>query len=264
VSSYQPQLADLQHWLLSAITDPIAPRHHEIDQRLSPSREQSAADRLTVYRSAYLARLLEILREQFPCTRFAIGDELFDEFATGYLQSHPPHSYTLARLADHLVTYLEATRPTDWGAFLVELVRLEHTIDRVFDAAGPEKLPPFTMPQKADESLTLKLAPGLELLAFRYPVSTFYTAWKADRQPPWPQPQPQFVALLRRDYIVRRHELHHLQFELLTAIARGLTLAESISAAANTTENPDELHTADTLRDWFAAWAASGFFTAAC
>ncbi len=210
MSSADLELAELQRWLLAAITQPAAPYGDDVARILLPSLQQSTIDRLAIYRSAYIARLLEVLREQFPCTRFAIGDELFDQFATGYLQAYPPHSYTLARLADKIVEHLDATRPADWGGFIVELARLEQAIDRVFDAPGPELLPPFAMPQSAGASLKLTPAPGLELLAFRYPVSTFYTAWKAGRQPHWPQPQPQFVALLRRDYIVRRHELTKL------------------------------------------------------
>ncbi|MBW8884594.1 MAG: putative DNA-binding domain-containing protein [Planctomycetia bacterium] len=256
------ELADLQRWLLAAITEPIGPETAAVEQRLLPSREQSAAERLAVYRSAYVARLLEVLHEQFPCTRFAVGDELFDQFAAGYLKAHPPNSYTLARLADKLVDHLEGTRPADWGAFVVELARLEQTIDRVFDAAGPENLPSYTVPEIAGDSLTLTLAPGLELHAFSYPVSTFYTAWKSRLQPSWPQPQPQFVALLRRDYIVRRHELNRPQYELLSGISRGMPLGEAVAAGAAAVENADSEKLAAEFSDWFATWATSGFFAA--
>src|SRR5438876_5225666 len=109
MTSSAVELTDLQRWLLTAITDQIAPQQAEVDRVLLSSPQQSAADRLAIYRGAYIARLLEVLREQFPCTRFAVG-ELFDQFAASYLQTYPPRSYTLARLADNLVDYLEATR----------------------------------------------------------------------------------------------------------------------------------------------------------
>jgi Putative DNA-binding domain len=261
--SGETELVALQHWLLAAITEPIAPHQSAVEQRIMPSPEQSAAERLDIYRGAYLARLLEVLREQFPCARFAVGDELFDQFATSYLEAHPPRSYTLAKLADSLVSHLEATRPADWGEFVVDLARLEHAIDRVFDTAGPETLPPFTMPQAAHDSLILTLAPGLELHEFGYPVSTYYTAWKVGSEPKWPAPQQQFVALLRRDYIVRRHELTRLQYELLLGISRGLALGETVAAAACTADDVDADKLAAEFGDWFAAWTASGFFAAA-
>src|SRR5687768_12064603 len=106
-------LQGLQQWMLKAITEPVEVAADGIDEVILPSRQQSAGERLGVYRNAYFARLLEVLREQFPCTRFAVGDELFDEFAVGYLERFPPHSYTLGRLADKLVEYLDETRPAD-------------------------------------------------------------------------------------------------------------------------------------------------------
>jgi hypothetical protein len=258
-------LDELQRWMLNAVTDP--PRSatdREVERTILPSHQQSAAERLAVYQNAYLARLLEVLREQFPCTRFAVGDELFDQFAAGYLQAHPPHSYTLARLADDLADYLNATRPADWGAFLVELVRLEQAIDRIFDGPGPEGAKPFEFPAEASESLRLTFVPGFELYAFRYPVSAYYTEWKASREPAWPEPREQFVALLRRDYIVRRYELSREQYELLQSLRAGRALGESLSFLGQPGRPShdetllDEL-VAD-LRDWFARWTADGFF----
>jgi hypothetical protein len=262
VSSRNLQLENLQRWLLCAITQPASPRQDEVDQALLPSLQQSAAERLAVYRGTYIARLLEVLREQFPCTCSAVSDELFDQLASGYLQAHPPRTYTLARLADNLIDYLEATRPADWGEFIVDLARLEHAIDRVFDAAGPENLPLFALPPDADEAIELALAPGFTLLALRYPVSSFYTDWKAGRKPEWPTARAQFVALLRRDYVVRRHELTNLQYELLQAISRGEPLAEVLQSALGACREHSTAEMAAEIRQWFATWAADGFFAA--
>src|SRR4051794_22316491 len=107
IMQHHSQLQGLQRWLLAAVTDPAAPNN--ADQVLTGSQAQSASQRLGIYRSAYLARLLEVLREQLPCTRFAVGDELFDQFAIGYLRAFPPHSYTLGHLADSIVDHLNQT-----------------------------------------------------------------------------------------------------------------------------------------------------------
>lgn len=269
MSAPQPTLDQLQRWMLPAITDPAAvAKAGGLEEFILPSRRQSAAERLAVYHNAYFARLLEVLRELFPCTRFAVGDELFDRFAVGYLQAHPPHSYTLARLADKLVEFLENTRPADWGGFVVELARLEQAIDRIFDGPGPEELPPFDASRmiaaagalEAAESLQLRFVPSFELHAFDFPVSTFYTDWKAGRDPAWSGEGAQFVALLRRDYIVRRHELTAVQFQLLSALHGGAALGEALAAAAELAgdESPDKL--AHDVHDWFTRWAAERFF----
>ena len=259
----------LQDWLLSAIVEPATAQH--VNDHLLPSPTQSPADRLAVYQHAYLARLLEVLQNLFPCTRFAIGDELFNQFAAAYIQAHPPHSYTLANLSDKFADYLDATRPADWGAFLVELVRLEQAIDRIFDAPGPENLPPFTLPTTADASLKLSLVPGCELHAFHYPVSNDYTAWKSwvavvraanhgsNDSPAWPARQKQHVALLRRNYIVRRYELTATQFALLSGLQAGAPLGDALAIAAD--ENSKTLETlAHDFQSWFTFWAAERFF----
>ncbi|HEY2415056.1 MAG TPA: DNA-binding domain-containing protein [Pirellulaceae bacterium] len=251
------RLDKLQQWFLNAVaasTSTAAAEAH-----LLPSSQQSASERLDIYRTAYTARLLEVLLNLFPCTRFAIGDELFAQFAAGYLQAHPPNSYTLARLADHFADYLEATRPVDWGAFVVELVLLEEGIDRVFDAPGPERLPVFSLAAAADDSLCLKLAPGLELHRFDFPVSDYYTAWKQQREPSWPNAGEQFIALLRRDYIVRRYDLSEGQHALLLRLQAGDSLGSAVSAAA-TQATGDLVSLAVQYQTWFQFWAREGFF----
>jgi hypothetical protein len=256
-------LDDLQRWMLAAVMDPTYAADGEIQAAILPSRQQSAGERLAVYQNAYFARLLEVLREQFPCTRFAAGEKVFDQLALGYLQMHPPHSYTLAHLADHLSEHLDATRPADWGEFLVELVRLEHAIDRVFDGPGSEGTAPFAFPADASESLRLSFVPGFELHAFRYPVSAYYTAWKAGSEPGWPESREQFVALLRRDYIVRRHELSSAQHRLLQCLQAGTTLGEALASIADSSEGESLDVLASSVRDWFIQWTASDFFAAA-
>ena len=282
-------LDSLQRWMLAVITHPAGVaagaatgegRLAALDEAILPSLRQTAAERMAVYSSAYFARLLEVLRELFPCLRHAVGDELFDTFAVEYLQAHPPASYTLHRLADRFADFLETTRPADDGslAFVVDLARLEHAIDQVFDGPGPETgsgvfggakstiLVDSTPPKTPDPLATavatgqapLALVPGLRLLAFRFPVSTYFTAWKAGRQPAWPAASEQFVALLRRDYIVRRHELSPVQFQLLGRLAAGQSLDDSLAALAAHASSIDDL--ARDVQQWFTHWSASGFF----
>ncbi|HEY2893836.1 MAG TPA: DNA-binding domain-containing protein [Pirellulales bacterium] len=258
----ETNLDALQRWMLGAITESAAADDEATI--VLPSSQQSAAERLAVYRNAYLARLLDVLREQFPCLRFAIGDELFDQFLAGYLQQHPPHSYTLARLADNLVDHLDATRPSDWGQFVVELARLEQAIDRIFDGPGPENLPRFKLSTTPGADVRLAFVPGFELHDFQYPVSTYYTDWKAGNASTWPGPQPQFLALLRRDYIVRRYELSSLQFELLDALQRGARLDAALSGVVGETSGVSSIHAvAANVGDWFQFWASEQFFAAA-
>ena len=70
------------------------------------------------------------------------------------------------------------------------------------------------------------------------------------------------MALMRRDYVVRRYELTSVQHKLLQGVVRGLRLDEALEkvAIANAigTENLAAL-----VRDWFAFWASERFFASA-
>jgi hypothetical protein len=233
-----------------------------LEDIIPPTGKQTSAERLGVYAAAYYLRLVDCLREFFPCLRFAMGDEVFDDFALAYLQRHPSQSYTLHRLADQFASFLAETKSSaGWEDFFVDLARLEHAIEIVFDAEGPEESIAIA-PRELTPQSTPSLVPGFQLLSFRYPVSSYYTAWKHDEHPSLPDPQAQFIALFRREYIVRRHELTHLQHALLAALQAGESLEQALAIIA-----PQALaagQTANTLaadlREWFEHWTRAGFF----
>jgi hypothetical protein len=248
-------LDELERWMLSAITHPAGLAHDaaEVAAIIAAGKSQTSAERLGVYHHAYFARLLESLQSLLPCTRYAVGIEEFDLFALDYLHRHPPRSYTLALLADRFATFLDSTRPPEWGVFLVELVQLEQAIERIFDGPGPENLPPFQLPPDPPPSLCLECVPSFELHAFQHPISTFYTDWKQNRVPTWPEKQPQYIALYRKDYIVRRLEISALQFQLLTSLHRGDPL--NIALEQSCASFPPNI-----IQTWFQFWAAQGIF----
>ncbi len=116
----------IQRWMQSVLMHPggvaegvasAAAREHleigpeEIEQVVTPSRALTAMDRLSIYGNAYYARLLECMRDEFPVLAHALGEELFDAFAVGYLQKYPSRSYTLNDLATSFPRYLAETRP---------------------------------------------------------------------------------------------------------------------------------------------------------
>jgi hypothetical protein len=269
--SQQPStLEQLQLWLQAVIAHPGGVEKGVLEDIIPPTSRQTSDERLGVYATAYYLRLVDCLREFFPCLRSAMGDEIFDDFALAYLQKHPSQSYTLHHLADQFANFLAQTKSSaGWEDFFVDLARLEHAIEIVFDDEGPEEPSPPGRGQgeglasaPLSPQSTLSLVPGFQLLSFRYPVSSFYTAWKHSEGPALLDPQPQFIALFRRDYIVRRHELTHVQHSLLAALQAGESLEQAvggITPQAFAAGQTADLLAAD-LRDWFEYWARAGFF----
>jgi len=266
MSDAPQSLRDLQAWMQQAVSSPHGPADN-VDDRIQASASQTAAERFEIYHAAYFARLIEVLQSMFPGLRFALEDEAFDELALAYLQQHPPRSYTLNMLADRFVDFLQQTRPPragdapDWADFVIDLARLEAAIDEVFDGPGVEGAPlldPQALAQldaAAAGALQLKLAPCVRLLALEFPLQDWYTAFRRDERPPLPSPEPSWLALHRRDFVVRRIPLERAEFALLSALAEGQPLGSAIAAAAAVI-SPGELSAK--LGGWFRDWAAAG------
>lgn len=278
-------LARVQRWMQAVITHPGGVSHgadseaarahvnagdEHIEQVICRSRNLTSQQRLDVYASAYWARLLECLQEDFPTLRSLLGDEVFDEIALAYLRACPSQSYTLNELGARLPGYLEATRPReeasdDWSRFLVELATLERAIAEVFDGPGGEQLPRLDAARlaalDADRWPAARLVPVpcLRLLEFQWPVNEYFTAQRHGGPRPRLEPAENFLALSRREYVVRRFPLSRPQHALLSALIAGQCIGEAIEqAAASSDTSLDEL--AEHLQRWFSLWTAEGFF----
>lgn len=291
-----PRLDVVQRWFHAVVTHPdgvgggvesseaqglFRLGRGDLEQVVRRSTNLSAAERIGIYASAYYARLLECLRESFPVLARALGRDLFDEFTFEYLQRHPPRSYTLNRLGERFPQFLGEVRPdrpadgsappVGWPDFLVDLARLEWTIEQVFDGPGCERDRPLRgdevrdLPPDRWADVRLVPTPCLTLLRFRYPVNGYYTAARrvldGEDDVPVPAPHDEYIVLNRRDYVVRRHEVDPVQFALLAAIRSGATLADAIADASAVSDAADA-RLAGHLRDWFAMWTAAGFFRA--
>jgi hypothetical protein len=113
--------------------------------------------------------------------RRAVGEEVFDEFAIGYLQSYPPRNHSLNRLGEHLARYLTETRHNNddegdddrWADLCIDLAALEWAIGEIFDGPGCEcqrlldAQQLWAVPAARQPAVILDTVPCLRLLALR-------------------------------------------------------------------------------------------------
>jgi hypothetical protein len=301
MSEARHTLDELQRWLQAVVTHPggvtagieaaeardqiaIAPR--QVERVVTRSQALTAIERLEIYNRAYFARLLECLREEYSVLAAALGSELFDSFAIGYLEAHPSQSYTLSRLGEKFPEFLAQTRPTvggtlvtpsasravansdetaDWPEFMIDLARLERTINEVFDGPGSEgrplldgaRLSAFS-PERWPETRLVCVA-CLRLMRLSHPVSEYFAAIRRGEKPPIPDPAPAHLAVTRRDYRVLRYPLELAQHELLRVLLDGEPVGKAIERAAAVSPLTDA-QLAGALREWFRFWTAEGFF----
>jgi len=289
MSETRHTLDELQRWMQAVVTHPrgvalgiesdqaqeqidLVPEQAE--RIVARSRALSALERLNIYNQAYFARLLECLRHEYSVLAAALGEELFDAFAVGYLESHPSTSYTLGSLGADFPEHLAATRParetrtgdsTDWPEFMIDLARLERAVNEVFDGPGVEGQPLLDLARLVAiwpqhwPATCLVCAPCLRVVKLQFPVNEYFTAVRLGRTAPVPQPELEFVAVTRRDYRVLRYALDLPQYELLCALIAGEPVGTAIARAAAVSHSADEV-LATQLHGWFQDWTANGFF----
>jgi hypothetical protein len=262
----------LQRWMQDIIVHPDGPLADAaaVERLLTRSRQLTAAERLAIYHNAYHIRLLECLREEFPVLRQALSDDTFDTFAYGYLRTYPSRSYTLTRLGTRFAQFLEESCPqedAEWATFIIDLAVLEWTFSDVFDGPGVEGQPVFDAAAlgtlAAEEWLQTRLTPVpcLRLLCLRSPVQEYYAAVRKGEEPPPPESANVFLAVTRRDYVVRHLPLQPTEFALLYALLAGRTVGEALAEIGP--HLASDARVAALVPGWFQRWAAEGFFLAA-
>ncbi len=278
-----PDLREIQRWFQAVITHPdgvVAGATSEagpsgatparVADLITASSTLDAESRLSVYANAYFGRLVECLGDVYPVVRRTVGDEVFEELAMDYLQAHPSRRYTLNVLGQAFPGFLAVHRPPrepegglDWADFILDIARFEWALFEVFDGPGPEELP---APELSSPDVGLdgfaecrfELVPGFQLFRASFAVSEHFN--RAREAPPdeefeLPEPRPCLLALVRRDYVVRRHPLSAQEITALGLLRDGGTVAEAIEAAfAMEAVEPE------TVQAWFARWAREGFF----
>ena len=142
-----------------------------------------AGQGLAIYQRSYYLRLTKCLQDQFPALNYALGAELFCDFAQEYIHAMPSESYTLYRLGERFSQYLNAERPDrdksaahrePWIDFMVELADFEWQLFSLFDAAGHEFGDwPNEATDYPDEDLVLQ--PCFALVSLSFPLASITT-----------------------------------------------------------------------------------------
>lgn len=281
----------IQRWMQSVITHPLGMaagiesdaaraeidiNAEELESVIGRSKALDSLQRLEVYGNAYYARLLECLREEFSAVVHAVEEETFDSFSFEYLQAYPSRSYTLGNLGARFADFLAETRPArepqdgdepDWADFLIDLARLERLYAEVFDGLGIEDVAELTaddfrsIPPDVWPDVKLIPAPCLRLIELQFPVHEYITALRENREPEIPAAEPTWLAVTRRNYVVRRMPVSQPQFTLLSALADGAPVGEAIERMADSHQDLDTDQLANDLQEWFRDWSSARLFS---
>ena len=231
----EQSLALLQVWMKSVITErghfaekvETAAQQHGllVEEVVADKRGLSGLERLGIYASGYVARLLECMRADFPVLRGFMGDSVFDAFAKAYIVTEPPHSPSLFDLGAGFARFLDETKPaaveagSEMSAMLdlpSEIARFERARTEVMRARGTENdrraMESFSPLDLLSHDLRVQATPCLRLLELKFSLVDFFQ--KDQNQP---ERRRSLVAIGRYDYGVNVKEVEPWQFAFLTA-----------------------------------------------
>lgn len=276
------RVGSLQRWFHAAIVHPggvevaaedrkvkrLLPAHaNKLEDLLLPSSLMTARERLDVYASSYFLRLRDVMKADFPGLAHALGDDGFDAMMREYVTRHPSDSFTLNRYGAGVEPFLahECTvkavarrRP-----FLVELARLERAVEEVFHAPRRESADAKrleSIPVERWNRAIFVPIPAFRLLAFAWPVNRYLQAVFDEKHPRIPAREANWVVVYRKNWKSWRARLDREQFELLTALSKGVTLGAALEKllAKRSGRRRDALLAS--LGPWFQEWTAEGIF----
>lgn len=253
-----------------------------VDRIIKPNDRLSSVERLEIYNRVYWFRILSSLADDFPGLRAVIGQQRFDKLIAAYLSDRPSQSFTLRNLGSRLEAWLrehpEFTPKREKIA--LDIVRLEWADIDVYDST---ELPAMNGSDlsRLGEDPVLHLQPYLRLLDLNYPVNDLLLGIRKNLEPEsdiasnvvvmehraherekpikLPKPRKTYLAVHRQENEVYFKRLQPEAFALLRAMQEGKRLSEAIEATVDWTNQKVE-HITVRLHDWFANWAALGWF----
>ena len=170
-------LAELQLRFLGALDPASPPIDAALLAAVNGTGSLDAAQRIRIYADMYRARLVDVLREDYPRVAAILGDADFAALACRYLTRHPSTHPSVRHVGRRFADWIAGEATV--APHLADLARLEWARVEVFDAADAEplrladleSLPPHEWP-----ALRLRLIPACLVLESAWPVHEIWAA----------------------------------------------------------------------------------------
>jgi hypothetical protein len=229
------------------------------DSILAEVRDSSKETRnvlFGVYRNAYVARLAEILGEDYEQVHAYLGDESFAKLVTSYIAANPSDQRSARWFGRHLPAFLRAREIYAAHPEIAELAELEKALADAFDGPDATSLVIDTLASLAPEAwprLIFRPHPTAIRLTFNTNAGEIWCALKEEASPPAPKllPEPQAILVWRQDFMSRFKPLSTEEAMMWDEATKGVRfggLCEMIATFAG--EDGAELRAATYLKGW--------------
>ncbi len=234
----------------------IVEEDSDIESIVVSDNKGSAFERMTIYRNAYLFRLIDILFEEFETVHKILGDEEFVVLAQGYLKKFRPTSYTVRDLGDHLATYLKTVPPYCDHPYLSEVADFEWKKRGTFDGPDSVLFSAEDLQQLDSDKLPnarFIFQPTVKRLVFEYDVPQIWKAIQEDNLDKEPSKMPHPLS-----WVMWRKELspHWISLDVDAdwALQEAMAGASFADICAGLTEWIDEEHVPARAASFIRTW----------
>lgn len=249
-----PSLAELQARFQAAVVDGT----DDVLGLIPHNSRTSNSVLLGVYRHAYAARLVEVVRNAHPMLAHYIGEEAFEAMARRYVAAtpsrHPNARWYASKMPEFLAREEFSEQPE-----LGEIALLERQLDLAFDAADAPVLDLAALavfPPETWSGLVFVPHPSVALLGLKTNAFDIWAALKNGEQAPKPSRHDDASAFLvwRRDGVPSVRRLMAEEDMLWREASRGKPFG-GLAEMAAVFDDPDTaaLRVAQYLHGWLMA-----------
>ena len=218
-----------------------------------------ASPRLAVYHHAYRAQLLDCLHDTFERVWAWLGDTGFEAAARRYIESHPPHSWTLSAYGDDFDRTLSGLYPEDRE--VAELAWLDWSLRRAFDGRDATPVAPDALSSIDWDHAILCFAPTLRMRSISTNCAAIWTALSEKNAPPAAARlhAPTALRVWRKELSPHFRAVDSIEQHVLLMACDGASFAAICTAIADRTDPARAPEVAGAL---LASWLQDGLIIA--
>lgn len=211
---------------------------------------------LAIYHNAYKARLLEVLRNDFPTILHWMGDEEFDRLAAACIRQFPSAHFSLRWLGKGFEGFVREHLVPEQSAPLAELIALEWAFTLAFDAPAAAPLTIEAMAALAAEEwpeLRVRAVPSMQWLECRFNSLSLWRSVKEEAEFPDSEALeiPQICLIWRNELICNYRSLDPPQASALAGLLNsGWSFSELCAELAVTYGEGAPLQAVTWLKQW--------------
>jgi hypothetical protein len=256
-SAREWRLHEWQSALQACVVEPQQDR-----ERIRPRLQAGSVDvdsQLEIYANAYVMRLVEALRSNYPALHHALGDEDFAVMARGYLERYPSTHASIRWFGGSLARFLQDQDSWRRVPVLSELAAFEWALRHTIDAADAERLTTETLlsvPVQDWGELQFDLHPSVTLLSLQWNAPQLWrdladTATAPSGTAVEPARQPMHWLVYRKpDLASGWRSVTGMEQSVLEGLQQGATFADLCACIALHEAGDAAMQAAVMLRSW--------------